>query len=163
MRHAIAEDREDWAKKSDRPDDERPLTKEGLARLQDISGKLAGLDIRIGTIVQSPLTRSRQTAEVVAKHFKNAHITTIASLRPDGDFMDLINGLNEIDDKDDVMIIGHEDHLSRFAMFLLTGEDGLDFMKFKKAGLGSFLFEGKLVPRDVQLEWLLTPKLILAL
>jgi len=161
LRHAIAEDREDFAH-TGRPDEERPLTSEGIERLEQVAKRLANARLGITTVVQSPLTRSQQTAEVLAKHLKRVEITTFESLRPESALKDLVNDIKKLGDECPV-IIGHEDHLSRFAMFLLTGKERGEFLKFKKAGMGSFIYDGELSAGHVQLEWLLTPKLTLAL
>ena len=161
LRHAIAEEREDFAK-TGRPDEERPLTPAGRERLEQVCRRIAGARLGITTVVQSPLTRSRQTAEVLARHLKKVELTTFESLRPESQLADLVRDLKKLGEGRPV-IIGHEDHLSRFAMYLLTGGERGDFMKFKKAGMGSFTYEGPLTAGQAQLEWLLTPKLALAL
>lgn len=161
MRHAIAEEREVFAK-TGKSDDDRPLTKEGIKKLQKVAKKLAGLDLKVETIVQSPLTRSQQTAEILAPYLDTSRIETLASLRPGSSFPPLVRDLNSFKKKN-LLIIGHEDHLSQFTMYLLTGHQHAPFMQFKKSGLASLAYEDEIHAKKMQLEWMLTPKVAIEL
>ena len=61
VRHGQA-DRSAW----DGPDDQRPLTPEGIARMEASADFMTGLGMDVELILTSPLTRARQTAEIVA-------------------------------------------------------------------------------------------------
>lgn len=161
LRHAIAEDKEHF-QKSGQPDEERPLTPEGIDRLEKVSKKLADLDLKIQKIIQSPLVRSQQTATVVSERLGKVEVVTSENLRPESSLPSLVKDLSAMKEEN-LMIVGHEDHLSRFAMYLLTGQDEYSFMHFKKAGLACFVFEDSIVAGAARLEWLLTPKVILSL
>jgi phosphohistidine phosphatase len=160
MRHAIAEERETFAQ-SGKADDLRPLTKEGIKKLDQIATKMVALELAPVTLVQSPLKRSQQTVEILAQHFKKAKIKTLESLRPESSFTQLIKDLNHLG-KGAHLVVGHETHLSAFTMYLLTGEK-LGFMEFKKAGLACLSYEEKIESQKMRLDWLLTPKVCLGL
>src|SRR5262249_40103762 len=63
VRHAIAAERGSrW------PDDTlRPLTREGISRFKDVVKEVARLGLMLDVIFTSPLTRARQTAELLAE------------------------------------------------------------------------------------------------
>lgn len=160
MRHAIAEDREHFAK-TGQPDDDRPLTASGRKKLEKISSCLKDLDLGVSVVIQSPLTRSQQTATILAKNLGGkVRIETLASLRPGSSFAPLVRDLVAFK-KNNLLIIGHEDHLSQFAMYLLTGHEHAPFLQFKKSGIASLTYESEIHARKMRLEWLLTPKMIL--
>jgi len=63
VRHAIAADRG-----SDYPDDsKRPLTNAGISRFRKEAKALATLEVGIELVISSPLTRAKQTAEILAQ------------------------------------------------------------------------------------------------
>ena len=66
IRHAIAEDRDEWAK-SGRPDAERPLTDRGRDRMRRAARGLARLLPRPDLIATSPYLRAAETAAIVSK------------------------------------------------------------------------------------------------
>ena len=61
LRHGKA-DWPDW----DKPDDERPLTKEGKREMRRIAQFLAEMNVAPALILSSPLPRAWQTAEIAA-------------------------------------------------------------------------------------------------
>jgi len=65
LRHGAA----DWPN-WDRSDDERPLTESGKKEMRKVAKFLRALDIPLEEIVSSPLTRARETADIVADRFK---------------------------------------------------------------------------------------------
>ena len=62
VRHGRA-DRDQW----DGDDDQRPLTPAGQERLRLSAAFMADLDLGVDLVLTSPLTRARQTAEIVAE------------------------------------------------------------------------------------------------
>ena len=63
LRHGAA-DWPDWNK----PDDERPLTKEGGRELHKVGEFLARLKANPDLILTSPLPRAAETADIAAEH-----------------------------------------------------------------------------------------------
>jgi phosphohistidine phosphatase len=64
VRHGRAEDREVWAP---RDDDLRPLTEDGIARMKQTARTIKALKVRPDAILTSPLTRARQTADILSE------------------------------------------------------------------------------------------------
>lgn len=63
LRHGIAVEPEAWSGS----DFERPLTREGHARMEYEAKAIAELSLDLDAIVTSPLLRAKQTAEIVAE------------------------------------------------------------------------------------------------
>ncbi len=64
MRHAIAMDREEFAR-SGNPDDLRPLTARGARRMKRVAKGLRAQIESLDHLATSPLTRAVETAEIV--------------------------------------------------------------------------------------------------
>ena len=75
LRHGQAGSREDW----DRPDEERPLTKRGIAESHDGARGMRWLDLGIEIILSSPYVRAHQTALIVAQEL-GLDVTTAPGL-----------------------------------------------------------------------------------
>ena len=68
IRHAIADDREEWAK-SGRPDADRPLTDRGRDRMRRAARGLTRLITQPDIIATSPYLRAVETAAIVSNEF----------------------------------------------------------------------------------------------
>jgi phosphohistidine phosphatase len=107
-----------------RYDPERPLSAQGQREAARAGEFLRKLDETPDVIVHSPLTRSRMTAEGVAKALGVENILQQRmGLEPGDDVRDFASDvLSEYGSSDKkIMIVGHEPLMSEFAMFLLTG------------------------------------------
>lgn len=146
LRHGKA-DWPDWNK----PDDERPLTKEGRGEMERIAKFLRGLEIEPAIVLSSPLPRAWQTAEyaatalgvkleeepALAKGFSVAKLRTLLKRAKGGD----------------LMIVGHEPDFST-VIRALTGGD----VRIGKGGIARVdLQHGTAV--NGRLVWLIPPKI----
>lgn len=120
MRHGLAGERADW-RKSGRPDEERPLTKDGRKKAKEAAKGLARLVDGCGVVATSPWDRAAQTAELVAGALKS-HVHPLDELIPDRDFPELLEWLKTRREAR-VALVGHEPHLSAFVSWLLTGRE----------------------------------------
>lgn len=75
LRHGQAGNPEDW----DRPDEERPLSRRGIAETNDAARGMRWLDLGIAHVLSSPLVRAQQTALIVA-HELHLEVTTTPAL-----------------------------------------------------------------------------------
>jgi phosphohistidine phosphatase len=62
LRHGVAVEPDEWQGS----DSDRPLTREGRARMEREAKAIAKLSLDVDCIVTSPLLRARQTAEILA-------------------------------------------------------------------------------------------------
>jgi len=155
IRHAVAEDQEEFAK-TNQPDDLRPLTKAGIRRMQRAAKGLRRIAPRITVLATSPFTRATETADVVRDVLDSAPVVVLEELKPDAPFQALHEWLQHLDDGETVAIVGHEPHLSGFVSWLLTGK--ADPVVILKKG-GVILLDA---PRDGQakIKWALTPAML---
>ena len=63
LRHGEAGKKDEW----EGEDSERPLSKDGIARMKLEASAISDLDLGLELILTSPLVRARQTADIVAR------------------------------------------------------------------------------------------------
>lgn len=146
LRHGKA-DWSDW----DRPDDERPLTKEGKREVRRIARLLRELNVMPSVILSSPLPRAWQTAEIAAgalgvalreeptlrKGFSAAKLRTLVKRAKGGD----------------LMLVGHDPDFTNVIRSLTGG-----FVKLGKGGIARIDLDDE-ASGSGRLMWLIPPKL----
>jgi phosphohistidine phosphatase len=154
IRHGVAEERgKDW------PDDsKRPLTPDGITRLRKSARGLNALGIGFDQIVTSPLTRTRQTADVIAEELKDhPPIATSDALAPAGSSAAVIQEITRHVRKARVALVGHEPNLGELAAQLIGARAPLEF---KKGGMCRIDFDMLPPKGGGMLRWFLTPKML---
>ncbi|MCA1657925.1 MAG: phosphohistidine phosphatase SixA [Verrucomicrobiaceae bacterium] len=143
LRHGKA----DWPN-WDKPDDARPLTREGKDQVAAVAKLLARLDIS-PAIVTSPLPRASQTAEIAGEYLRQK-VRVDPLLRPGFDASKLKKLLKDFSGNS-LMVVGHEPDFTR-TIFQLTGAAA----KLSKSGVA--LIELETASMKGELHWLLPPK-----
>jgi len=140
-------------------DSERPLTGKGKNRLRAAARSMEELGLAFDLILTSPFLRARQTAELVAKHFKlRKKLACSDDLTPAGNPRLLIQHLNQVrPEPKSVLLVGHEPYLGKLIALLAAGNTSLE-IDFKKGGLCKLEAEFLLYGRCAKLVWLLTPR-----
>jgi len=152
LRHAIAVERGTPGYKKD---SDRPLTKEGEAKMRQIAEAMLGMELKFDLILSSPYVRAEQTAQIVANGL-DEEVTFTDFLAPDGSALELIAEIND-EKPQRVLLVGHEPDLSRLISVLVTG--GSDAaIELKKGGLCKLTSEKLKFGQCAMLNWLLTPK-----
>jgi len=149
LRHGDA-DWPDW----DGPDEERPLNRRGKKEMRRVAKFLCVLELTPDEILTSPLTRARQTADIVAERFK-LHVREEDTLA--GGFT--ADGLKDLVRKyhvDDLMVVGHEPNFTD-VIAEVTGAD----CKLSKGGFALVELDDKKL--EGRLLWLFPPKITKAL
>jgi phosphohistidine phosphatase len=146
LRHGEA----DWAG----PDALRRLTDKGSNELKEVAAGMAGLRIGLGAILTSPLRRSLQTAEIIARAFG---MTIVAEpvLAPGFDTAGLAALIAQYGGAD-LLLVGHEPDFSG-AIRGLTGGD----VKMPRGGLACVDITDVQALRG-ELVWLIPPKIFKA-
>jgi len=141
------------------PDSERPLTAKGENRLRIAAKAMAELDLNFDLILSSPFRRAKQTAEIMARHFKMQKKLALSDdLTPTGNPRLLIQQMNRLrPEPDNVLLVGHEPYLGRLVALLTAGNTALE-LEFKKGGLCKLETEFLMYGRCARLVWLLTPR-----
>jgi phosphohistidine phosphatase len=158
LRHAVAVQRGSVHY----PNDDRPLTKEGIEKMQKEAECFPWLIRKIDSLFTSPLSRAKETAEIAAKSLnaeKKIMITDALLLGADED--EIFELLNREKDNENVMIVGHEPHLSFTASSLLGTENSV--IELKKGALCFISINGTVKRGNGQLRWLLQPKQLRAM
>ena len=156
IRHAIAEDPKEFAS-TGRPDAQRPLTEEGIAKMKRGVRGLREVVPEINLIATSPWVRAMETAKIVAGGYKGTRIVIIHELVPSESGDAFVAWLRELKDVPVVAVVGHEPHLSALASWLLGG-DRRSFIDFKKGAALSMEFDGAPGAGSGVLLWSLAPK-----
>ncbi len=151
MRHGIAVERSE-----ERSDSDRPLTKQGAARVRKAVEGLRELKVKPQVVLTSPYVRARQTAELVAQGLglPPKRIETSDALLPEAEPSLLYHELRERDETE-VLCTGHAPQLDR-ALALALGTPRSTAPQLKKAGAASIELL-RSVPLRGRLIWLLEP------
>lgn len=134
IRHASAEEREDFVKKG-LEDQFRPLTMKGRKRMQKVCIHLRDHVKSLDLIVSSPFTRARQTAEIISQIYFETKVVEAPELVPQSPPQAFLKWLRtQARNYKRIAIVGHEPHLSAFATYLLSGKT-TSFIDLKKSGI----------------------------
>ena len=145
------------------PDELRELTNAGRLGAQHLGERLAELDEPPRVVVTSPLTRARQTAEIVARGSQfEGKLEFTEQLAPGGSMQKLVEQINAIHPAPgSVLLSGHEPYLSGFISLLCVGGPELP-LKLKKGALCRLDVDRLSCGKCATLEWLLQPRLFSA-
>jgi phosphohistidine phosphatase len=156
VRHAIAEEREDFAR-TGKDDGLRPLTDEGRKRMKQAARGLRSLVPEIALLATSPLTRAAQTGAILDSVYGGLKVVEIEELSPDTTPEELLRWLRKQQKKEVVAAVGHEPSLSQILGWLLTGTDRRLFA-FRKGGACLLEFgDEEPAAGTATLLWALTP------
>lgn len=157
VRHAIAHDRDPkkW------PDDgQRPLTKRGIERFEQVAAGLRKLVPMADAVFSSPLVRAVQTAQILASRAKWPAHEVLHELEPLCPPTETLHALSALTPPETVALIGHEPMLGKLAAYLLSGPQGKPLFEFKKGGMACLESTNGLRPGAFRLLWLATPRLL---
>jgi phosphohistidine phosphatase len=157
LRHAIAVDRE-TSKYTD--DSKRPLTTEGKTKMKANAQGIKSLGISFDLILSSPYIRAKETAHIILDVLKidKSSLVLTKELIPDAAFERLVREINAYAKKhSNIVLVGHEPHLSGLISFLLTGSKEPININFKKGGLALLTVENLYSAGGATLEWILAP------
>jgi phosphohistidine phosphatase len=154
IRHAIAEEQEDFAR-TGKDDRLRPLTDEGRKKMKQAARGLKGLVPDIDLLATSPLTRAAQTGAILDSVYGGLKEVEIEELSPETTPEDFLRWLRK--QKEDVVAaVGHEPSISLILSWLLTGNERRLFA-FRKGGACLLEFPDEPAAGTATLVWALTP------
>ena len=187
IRHAIAfeRDRKRW------PDDrQRPLTPEGRIKFRKAAAGLRRLTRKVECVLTSPLTRARQTAEILTAVAGWPGALEVPELAPGRTVEQALTAIRERAAGEPQLkclaLVGHEPNLSELLAVSVAGSRARARFKIKKGGAACLFFPDARASQDrperpdkaqperarqaqaerpsqAQLEWLVTPKALRAL
>ena len=151
VRHALAADREKFRG----PDTERPLTDKGRRRFRRFSRWLLEQTAPPDLILSSPLLRTAQTAQILAKScgLKRAGLQYTDLLAPGTDPREVLSFLCDRA-VERVALVGHEPDLGTMLSLLIGGGS----IPFGKGFVAAVEFHSLPPAGDGQLLWFVGPK-----
>lgn len=154
IRHAIAEEREDFAK-TGKDDRLRPLTDEGRKKMKQAAKGLREIVPEIDLLATSPLTRAAQTGAIVDSTYGGLKEVEIEELAPGAAPNDFLRWLRK-QKAGTIAAVGHEPSISLLLSWFLTGTEKRLY-SFRKGGACLLEFPGELGAGTATLLWALTP------
>jgi phosphohistidine phosphatase len=154
IRHGIAAERG-----PEFPDDsKRPLTGKGITALKQEAKALAALGISFDLIIASPLTRTRQTANVFAEQLPGKPAVELSdSLAPAGTPAAVMQEIAKHSRKARLALVGHEPNIGELAARLIGARSAIEF---KKGAICRIDFD-VLPPKSLgMLRWFLPPRIL---
>jgi len=152
LRHGLAENRSEW--KGD--DAERPLTEEGVRRMERSAAMIARLGLELDAILTSPLARARQTALIAADALEaRGKVLIDRRLDPGFDRERLAAILRDHSSAKALMLVGHEPGFSETISALIRGGR----IVCKKGGLACVKLHD-VTNLNGELLWLIPPRLL---
>jgi phosphohistidine phosphatase len=154
VRHAVAAQRGD-----DYPDDtKRPLTSRGISKLKREVRGLVALDVAFDVVLTSPLTRARQTADVLAGALSSKpSVVNCASLAPGGKYAAVVEDLSRHARKPRIALVGHEPDIGQLAARLIGARGAI---AFKKGAICRIDIEALPPAAPGALRWFITPRML---
>lgn len=156
LRHAIAGQRDPQGN-----DDERPLTKSGITKMEKSAESIASIVKSFDLILSSPLKRACQTATIVARKIGyKEKIEFTDLLRPGAQIGNLMSSLSKYGKKEktSILLIGHEPDMSKMISSLVGMS--AESIEFKKSALCNIEVSSFTAKAKGKLVWLLQPKLL---
>ena len=156
VRHAIAEEREEFAARCD-DDRRRPLTDKGRRRMGLGAAGLHRLLPNLDYLISSPLVRARQTAEILASRYPDAQRLEWPELSPAGEAPQIAERLTKLPADATVALVGHEPDLSELIAWLTAGTT-FSSLRLKKGGACLLVSPNQPAAGTAELLWALDPK-----
>jgi phosphohistidine phosphatase len=159
VRHAIAfdRDRHRW-----REDTARPLSPAGIRRSRKAAAGLRELTKAPQRVLTSPLTRARQTAQILVEIAGWPAPEEVPELSPGEPAMAVLALLGK-DRSKLVAVVGHQPGLGYLLAACLIGGGGALPIEMKKNAVACVSFEGAPRAGHAALKWLATPRMLRAL
>ena len=144
------------------PDDDRPLTEEGIHKMRRAAAGLRSLEYIPELILSSPLPRARQTAEILLEVFgqKRIRLKILKALAPSGDRGELYQLIASYDKElTSLMLVGHQPSLGEIAGEIVWGA-AERYVELRKGGACAIELEHAGIPPSGSLISLLTPSIL---
>ena len=150
MRHANA------GLRRDNPllDAKRGLVKEGKDQCMLMARVLSAVGAQVDVIVSSPLKRALQTAQFVGTELGyDAKVEISQSLTPGADYRAFQDLLAKYQDREGILVVGHNPNIFQFLGKLITGNGGAA-IRLRKGSIAKVDMEH----HPPRLQWLIDPR-----
>jgi phosphohistidine phosphatase len=148
----------------------RPLDKEGKEHCLRLAHVLNTLKVTFDLVISSPLKRSLQTAQLVATETGcETPILLSKALAPEAVFADFQAMLQQSNDRENLLVVGHSPNLQMFlgSMLAACAEDGAPMripqVRLRKGSIARLSITRGAARSAVTLTSLLDPRMVRAL
>lgn len=155
VRHATAADKDEFAR-TGKSDDLRPLTPAGKREMRDVARGIREVVPAIDTLATSPLVRAVQTAEILGEAYERK-LVSVEWLRPETHYEEFAQWARSHREKEVVVIVGHEPHLSGLVSWLLAASKR-SLLELKKGAACLLEVEESSGASSATLLWSMAPK-----
>ena len=139
------------------PNDDRPLTEEGVQKMKIGAAGIAKLVDGFAVILTSPLKRAHDTARITAEVVGGANtVKVVQQLLPEKSIQDIFFALMKVRNRKRILLVGHEPSLSEFASHLIGSS--MSSIEFKKGALCRIDVNDIPLRLPGRLQWHLSPK-----
>ena len=156
VRHAIAEDREAFAR-SHKDDATRPLTPDGRRKMERAALGLKELVPELDVLAASPYKRAIETAEIISAAFGGLSLERVPDLAPGAGVDRVVSWLADRHARGSVAVVGHEPDLGQLVCALLASTNG-PFLELRKGAACLLELAGPVTRGAATLDWFLGPK-----
>lgn len=169
VRHGLAMARDEFQiQYKDSHDDSRPLTPEGIRKMQKNARGLKALVCKPDLLLSSPLARAQQTAEILREAWGGPALSVTELLRPTARPHLLAASLSSqvvaARENPLICIVGHEPHLSKLVTWFLIGSGfgakQRSLIELKKGGACLLEFPHDIAKAQARLKWLAAPNFL---
>ena len=141
---------------SSQVDAERPLSEQGRADVQKVASFIEPLKISVEHIWHSGKLRASQTAEILAESVSvTKDCSSHDGLGPNDDVSIIANELEAYNTN--LMLVGHLPFVAYLTSMLVTGKETVNIAAFDA---GSIICLNRSDPGQWQIEWMMTPDLL---
>ncbi len=141
-------------------EDDRPLTPEGIEKMQKAARGLRNLSVRPDLILTSPLPRALQTAQIMLKELEGkVPVKTLACLSPGGSREEVYREIQQRERLESLMLVGHQPSLGEIAGEIAWGS-AENYIELKKGGACCLLLDKLRPTPSGTLLWLATPSML---
>jgi len=154
VRHAPAADRQSFARAHD-DDRERPLTPQGIRRMQRGARALRRLVPELELLVSSPLRRAVETAAILAEAYGGLEVLQLEALAPGAPRAERVAFLEQRA-AERAAIVGHAPDLDEDVSWLVAGVSH-PFVQLGKGAACLLELPGRIDAGRASLRWLLEP------
>lgn len=136
---------------SKQEDPNRPITLEGIHEVGRVASEVARKEMSLTAIIHSGKERAKGTAKI----FRDAISESIPlesheNLSPNDDVRSICDELNE---RDNIMIVGHLPYLSRLISYLICGDEEREVVHVRNGGCIAL----EKTEKGWRVEWIIVP------
>jgi phosphohistidine phosphatase len=141
-----------------RPDDTRPLTRDGEKKMFNVARGIQSLDLSIDLILTSPWLRAFRTAEILGEVLESKKVFETKNLTAEAEPKAVIVEIDEnFPDLTNILLVGHEPFMTRLISVLLSGREDLS-IDLRKGGFCKLSVKKLRFGQCARLDWLMTPR-----